>query len=201
MLADFDPGTMPHDSMAMIVGVRRAGKTRLARHLAAGRDVLAVMHAVREDGPAWRALVGEGTPVVDRYDQYVLEDCLRRPRGCVVTDDCAVDRRFNDALVDLAAHAGLGSINTVQYCLDIKPTLRAVRYWFAFRHPSPSFRAKLFGRACAGWVGEGDFDRAFADATAAPNRALVVDTVQQRLWQYTVPVPDGAQEAGCPDGE
>lgn len=191
MEAPFDPTTMPPDSLSVVVGRRQTGKTTLAAHLAASRDIVAVFVAGFSDARLWFRVAPDTAHVAefreDRFLDEVGSHCLAKPKGCVVIEDGFVHRDMNDVLQSLASHAGMGAIITAQVAFEIKPTFKGIRYWFAFKETVKGHIDGLWARACSGWLSAEAFHAIFAEVTAHPYTALVVDRVEQRVWRYTVP--------------
>lgn len=184
MAAPFDPDTMPPDSLTVLLGKRRTGKTTLAAHLASRKAIVAVFYGSCSDVRAWSEKTPDTTHVAEFQEEGFSDSfrsqCLARPRGCVVIDNCFFYRGMNDVLENLAVHAGLGAIITALLAIDIHPTFSGVRYWLAVKDE--------VNRACSDWLSAEAFHAVYAEVTAQPYTALVVDSVDQKLWSYAVPV-------------
>lgn len=142
-LKKFDPKTMANDSVVLIIGKRRSGKSYISRDLLYHKRAIPVGVAMSgtEDGNHFFSSIIPDSFVYGKYDAEVLQKLLKRqkvlvnknhplPNAFVVLDDCAYDPKMlrgNTPMREVlfnGRHWRLFTIITLQYLMVMPPDMR-----------------------------------------------------------------------------
>ena len=142
-LRKFKPGNMQNDSVILIIGKRRTGKSWIARDILYHKQKIpvgVVISGTEEGNGFYRKYVPDSF-VYSKYDAEVLKRVLTRqktlvtandpvPNAFVVLDDCGYDKKMFQGDTPLremlfnGRHWKLFQVITLQYIMDMPPGLR-----------------------------------------------------------------------------